>query len=100
MPDEMNTRLILAEWEIEALIQTKSLYISAGHSHSDPGAVGNGHTEADIVLEFRDLVADELRDKVAFAKDGERLTASAHHPAPFAALHHAASPAPAGPGEA
>jgi len=36
------------------ILQTKSLYISAGHSHSDPGAVGNGHTEADIVLAFRD----------------------------------------------
>jgi hypothetical protein len=34
--------------------------------------VGNGHAEADIVLEFRDLVADELREKVTFAKDGER----------------------------
>ena len=54
------------------LAQTKSLFISAGHSDSDPGAVGNGHTEADIVLGFRDMVADELRDKVVFAKDGER----------------------------
>jgi len=54
------------------VLQTKSLFISAGHSHSDPGAVGNGHTEADIVLAFRDAVADELRDKVVFAKDGER----------------------------
>ena len=56
----------------KSVLQTKSLFISAGHSHSDPGAVGNGHAEADIVLEFRDLVADELRDKVVFAKDGER----------------------------
>jgi len=56
----------------EILTQTKSLFISAGHSHADPGAVGNGHAEADIVLEFRDLVADELRGKVVFAKDGER----------------------------
>ena len=56
----------------EILTQTKSLFISAGHSHADPGAVGNGHTEADIVLGFRDAVADELRDKVVFAKDGER----------------------------
>jgi N-acetylmuramoyl-L-alanine amidase len=31
-----------------------SLFLSAGHSDSDPGAVGNGHTEADIVLAFRD----------------------------------------------
>jgi len=53
-------------------LQTKSLYIAAGHSHSDTGAVGNGHTEADIVLAFRDAMADELRNKVVFAKDGER----------------------------
>ena len=56
----------------DKVLQTKSLYISAGHSASDPGAVGNGHTETDIVLAFRDAVADELRDKVVFAKDGER----------------------------
>src|SRR5690554_4279023 len=56
----------------KSVLQTKSLFISAGHSHSDPGAVGNGHTEADIVLAFRDAVADELRDKVVFDKDGER----------------------------
>lgn len=55
-----------------AILQTKSLYISAGHSHSDPGAVGNGHTEADIVLAFRDAVADELEGKVTFGRDGQR----------------------------
>ena len=38
----------------EILTQTTSLFISAGHSHADPGAVANGHTEADIVLAFRD----------------------------------------------
>ena len=54
------------------ILQTKSLFISAGHSHTDPGAVGKGHTEADIVLSFRDAVADELQGKVVFAKDGER----------------------------
>ena len=54
------------------VLQTKSLFISAGHSDSDPGAKGNGYTEADIVLELRDMIADELRDKVMFAKDGER----------------------------
>lgn len=51
--------------------QTKSLFISAGHSFSDPGAVGNGFSEADIVLEFRDMLADELTDRgIAFTKDG------------------------------
>jgi N-acetylmuramoyl-L-alanine amidase len=47
-------------------------FISAGHSASDPGAVGNGHTEADIVLGFRDAVADELEGKVVFDRDGQR----------------------------
>jgi N-acetylmuramoyl-L-alanine amidase len=53
--------------------QTKTLLISAGHSNTDPGAVGNGYTEADIVLEFRDLVANELKSLgVSFTKDGEK----------------------------
>ncbi len=56
----------------EVVKQTKSLFISAGHSFKDPGAYGNGYTEADIVLHFRDLVADALRDKVEFTKDGDR----------------------------
>ena len=51
--------------------QVKSLFISAGHSDSDPGAVGHGHAEANIVLEFRDLLADYLRGKVVFDKDGQ-----------------------------
>ncbi len=58
-------------WTDEAVTQTKSLFISAGHSHVDPGAYGNGYTEADIVLTFRDMVADALRGKVTFAKDGD-----------------------------
>lgn len=53
-----------------AALQEKSLFISAGHSDSDPGAAGHGHTEADIVLEFRDLLADYLRARVIFDKDG------------------------------
>lgn len=53
-------------------MQTKSLLISAGHSDADPGAVGNGYSEADIVLEFRDLLAGALRARgVEFSKDGE-----------------------------
>ncbi len=43
------------------ILQTKSLFISAGHSDTDPGAAANGITEADIVLEFRDMVCEELR---------------------------------------
>lgn len=54
-------------------MQAKTLFISAGHSDADPGAVGNGYTEADIVLEFRDLLAGALRARgVEFSKDGER----------------------------
>jgi N-acetylmuramoyl-L-alanine amidase len=34
--------------------------ISAGHGGADPGACANGHTEAAIVLEMRDLVAARL----------------------------------------
>jgi N-acetylmuramoyl-L-alanine amidase len=53
--------------------QRKTLFISAGHSDAQPGAVGHGYTEAMIVLEFRDLVADALRNKgVTFDKDGFR----------------------------
>ncbi len=54
-------------------MQSKSLFISAGHSDVDPGAVGNGHTEADIVLEFRDLLADALQARgVEFDRDGDQ----------------------------
>lgn len=70
-------------WRDEALlieeedkpVQTKSLFISAGHSNTDPGAVGNGYSEADIVLELRDLLAEELRQRgVEFSKDGDKGT--------------------------
>ena len=52
--------------------QIKTLFISAGHSDTDPGATGNGYNEADIVLEFRDLVAVELDAMgITYSKDGE-----------------------------
>lgn len=54
------------------ILQRDTLFISAGHSHSDPGASAFGFTEADICLDFRDLLADYLRDKLVFSKDGER----------------------------
>lgn len=55
----------------EMIMQTKSLFISAGHSETDPGAVGNGHTEADIVLAFRDAVCEELDAKgIVYERDG------------------------------
>lgn len=62
----------MTNWMDDTVKQTKSLFVSAGHSYKDPGAYGNGYTEADIVLEFRDLVADALRHRVVFHKDGDR----------------------------
>lgn len=56
----------------EPIMQTKTLFVSAGHSDSDPGAVGNGHSEADIVTRFRDMVCDELEGRVKFERDGVR----------------------------
>lgn len=34
-----------------------SIFVSAGHSNSDPGAVAYGRREADIAVEFRNLVS-------------------------------------------
>lgn len=33
------------------------MYISAGHSNTDPGAVANGRREADIAVEVRNMVS-------------------------------------------
>lgn len=50
----------------------KTLFISAGHSDTDPGAVGNGLSEADVVLEFRDFLAGALRARgIEFSMDGK-----------------------------
>lgn len=43
----------------------KHIYISAGHSNSDPGASANGATEAQIVVEFRDMIAFYLEQALA-----------------------------------
>lgn len=52
--------------------QDKSLFISAGHSDSDPGAVANGYTEADLVLVLRNKLVDFLAEEgVAVNSDGE-----------------------------
>ena len=55
----------------------RPIVITAGHSASDPGAVGNGLTEADICTDFRNLVAHYLRKEgIPFTtdgKDGENL---------------------------
>lgn len=53
-------------------MQDKTLFISAGHSYRDPGASGNGYTEADLVLGFRDKVADFLDEMgIVFGRDGK-----------------------------
>lgn len=45
--------------------------ISAGHSATDPGAGANGHTEAAIALDMRDLVAKRLLEmRHAVVMDG------------------------------
>lgn len=50
----------------------RHIVITAGHSNTDPGAVGNGATEAEIVTDFRNLVAYYLRAaEVPFTADGE-----------------------------
>jgi len=51
-------------------LQTRTLFVSAGHSMSDPGATGNGLTEADVVLDFRDRLCVYLADKLVFGRDG------------------------------
>jgi N-acetylmuramoyl-L-alanine amidase len=49
-----------------------SIYLSAGHSGTDPGAVAFGRREADIAVEFRNIVAFYLhRAGVAYDMDGE-----------------------------
>lgn len=41
------------------------IFALAGHTpkglNQDPGAVGNGYREADLTMEFRDMLADRLR---------------------------------------
>lgn len=50
----------------------KSIFLSAGHSGSDPGAVANGRREADIAVEFRNLVSFYLlRAGVPHELDGQ-----------------------------
>ena len=56
------------------------IFISAGHNpngiKTDPGAIGNGKREADLTVEFRDLVIAELiknNAKHVADSDSERL---------------------------
>jgi N-acetylmuramoyl-L-alanine amidase len=39
-----------------------SVFISAGHSDADPGAVANGRREADVAVEFRSILVKCLSD--------------------------------------
>ncbi len=51
---------------------SRNIVITAGHSNTDPGAVSGSFTEARIVTEFRNLVADCLkRANAKFTTDGE-----------------------------
>ncbi len=50
----------------------QSVLLSAGHSNSDPGAVAQGRREADIAVEFRNIVAFYFdRLGVKYATDGK-----------------------------
>lgn len=56
------------------------IFISAGHNPGgikpDPGAIGNGKREADLTVEFRNLVLEELNKQGAKSvsdNDSERL---------------------------
>ena len=49
----------------------KSVLISAGHSESDPGAVGNGYKEAVLAEKMRDRIFDYLNNRgVTVVRDG------------------------------
>ncbi|HRP74569.1 MAG TPA: N-acetylmuramoyl-L-alanine amidase [Rhodocyclaceae bacterium] len=53
----------------------KSVFLSAGHSDTDPGAVANGRREADIAVAFRNMVAFYLqRAGVPHELDGTGTT--------------------------
>lgn len=59
-------------WYNGANKQTRSLFISAGHSDTDPGARGNGTTEAEVVTKLRDLLCEELDQRgMVLTRDGE-----------------------------
>lgn len=50
----------------------KPIFLSAGHSDTDPGAIAFGRTEADIVVDFRNLISFYLmRAKLDHELDGE-----------------------------
>lgn len=47
------------------------MFLSAGHSNTDPGAIGNGYKEADIAVEIRNIVSFYLtKMKIKHEVDG------------------------------
>lgn len=61
----------------------KTLLISAGHSNADPGAIANNRREADITVEFRNMVSFYLTQAgVPHDTDG---TGTVNYPLPIAA---------------
>lgn len=47
-------------------------YVSAGHNNEDPGAVANGHKEAEVTKIIRDAIVDNSEDKsIVVDKDWE-----------------------------
>lgn len=60
------------ELPTEAGAAGKRIYVGAGHSGTDPGAVAHGYREADLATELRDMVAARIRAAgVAVMTDGE-----------------------------
>jgi N-acetylmuramoyl-L-alanine amidase len=60
----------VTEWIDRTAAQKRTVFVSAGHSDTDSGAAANGITEADIVLELRDLVCAQLEGRILFSRDG------------------------------
>lgn len=58
---------ILGPWVknklMPTIIEKKVIVITAGHSNKDPGAVNGKRTEADIVLEMRNIVSRMLTER-------------------------------------
>ena len=55
---------------LKKLSVNKRLYLIAGHGGSDPGAISNGYKEADLTIEFRDLLRKELEKDYIVLIDG------------------------------
>lgn len=54
------------------MTKLRSMLVSAGHSNVDPGACANGRREADITVEFRNMVSFYLQhENVPHALDGK-----------------------------